>query len=356
MKKGILIGALAGGLTLGGATAQAGSTIEVADGTELAAAIVKANSKPWIRRIACATRKGCDVVGTLPTYTGTQRLIIDGRFSAIDASGVDDADAVSSVGGANLRLARLTITGGLSGIYVEVPSTRTGKVTVEFISVVVRGAALHGAYVGDADKAPASISVISKKSRFINNGHSGLVDQDGLLVEETGKGSVFLNVTNSKFKLNDADGLGVLEFGPGRVVATVDGSFFNGNGQNPNKPGDPDDGFDIDEHQYGDVSVTITNTRLSNNSDDGLDLDERDGGSLNINLTEVKTVSNKDQGMTFDERGNGDLLADLTDSVVANNDIGSQGIDLRGDQLDAGVGFLILDNTVLGNTSLHGIN
>jgi hypothetical protein len=68
MKKGIAIGALAGGLALGVATsAVAGDVVKVTNGAELAAAIVSANSDPSIETIKCLTVAGCDVTGTLPT-------------------------------------------------------------------------------------------------------------------------------------------------------------------------------------------------------------------------------------------------------------------------------------------------
>ena len=125
MKKGIVIGALASGLALG-ATAANAATVEVANGTELAAAIVQANSDSSVTKILCATKNGCDVVGTLPTYTGSHALTIDGRFSTVDATGITDQDAFASTGGGLLKLIRLTFVGGMSGVYVEVPADQTG--------------------------------------------------------------------------------------------------------------------------------------------------------------------------------------------------------------------------------------
>ncbi len=71
MNKGIVIGALAGGLALSAATAAtAGDVVKVASGAELAAAIVSANSDPSIDTIKCLTEGGCDFTGTLPAFTG----------------------------------------------------------------------------------------------------------------------------------------------------------------------------------------------------------------------------------------------------------------------------------------------
>ncbi|HMB75121.1 MAG TPA: hypothetical protein VKN76_01885, partial [Kiloniellaceae bacterium] len=60
MRKGIVFGALLGGLTLGPAAAYA-DLVEVDDGAELAAAIVQANSDASVTKIRCTSNAGCDV-------------------------------------------------------------------------------------------------------------------------------------------------------------------------------------------------------------------------------------------------------------------------------------------------------
>ena len=182
MKKGIVIGALAGGLALGATAAQA-DTVDVANGTELAAAIVQANSDSSVTRILCASQGACDVTGTLPTYTGSHPLTIDGRFSTIDATGITDTDAFASVGGGKLRLIRLIFLGGMSGVYVEVPADREGTQRTDFRKVTVRDAALHGALVSDLGKSKATVQVIVANSSFLDNGLSAN-NQDGLRIEE----------------------------------------------------------------------------------------------------------------------------------------------------------------------------
>jgi hypothetical protein len=355
IKKGIVIGALAGGLALGAATsAVAGDVVKVASGAELAAAIVSANSDPSIGTIKCLTEAGCNVTGTLPTYTGSQRLVIDGKFSTIDASGITDTDVFASVGGGNLKLMRLTFIGGMTGIYVELPADKEGKQQVELHRVTVRDAALHGVYVNDATYSIAGIRLTVTSSKFLDNGF-GDRDQHGINVQETSKGAILVSITGSLFRGNAGDGLLLNEKGGGKVDVTIVKSNFLENGTNPANAIDPEDGLDVDERGPGDVWLVVRESRFNKNFDDGIDIDERQGGTIFSNLDDVKATKNLDQGITFDERLDGDVFASINDSTVTGNDVGSQEIDLRGKQNDGGTGSLTLDNVALGQSALTGV-
>jgi hypothetical protein len=355
IKKGIVIGALAGGLALGVTTsAMAGDVVKVANGAELAAAIVSANSDPSIGTIKCLTEAGCNVTGTLPTYTGSQRLVINGRFSTIDASGITDTDVFSSVGGGNLKLMRLTIIGGMTGIYVELPADKVSNQKVELHRVTVRDAALHGVNVLDANFSIAGIRLIVTASKFLDNGF-GDRDQHGIHVKEIRKGAILASITGSLFRGNAGDGLLFDEKGGGKVDLTIVRSKFLENGTNPDNAIDPEDGLDVDERGPGDVWLMVSESRFNKNFDDGIDIDERDGGTIFSNLEDVKATKNLDQGITYDERHNGDVFVTINDSTVTGNDVGSQNIDFKGTQADSGNGTLTLDNVAVGNTSLSGV-
>ena len=97
MKTSLLIAAATAAVAFGGALAQA-ATVTANDGADLAAKIVLANSDSDINVIRCVSFRACDVTGTLPTFTGSQRLVINGRGSTIDASGIDDEDVISRHG------------------------------------------------------------------------------------------------------------------------------------------------------------------------------------------------------------------------------------------------------------------
>ncbi|HMB75951.1 MAG TPA: hypothetical protein VKN76_06100, partial [Kiloniellaceae bacterium] len=218
--------------------------------------------------------------------------------------------------------------------------------------VKVTDTILHGAFVSDPNSAPAGIYVEVYKSSFNDNGVDE-ADQDGFFVEETGSGTVEGEVTSSYFLRNGSDGFGISEEGGGKVLLSVVDTNFRENGENIAKPGDPDDGLDIDEGAFGDVEVTIVDSFFKINFDDGIDLDERGGGNLVLEVTNTVSTRNSDQGVAVDERGDGDLVVDLIDSQVRYNDKGSQGYDLRAEQFDAGTGTVTSDNTDLGGTTLH---
>jgi hypothetical protein len=359
MKKGILIAALAGGVMLGTTTAQAADVVIAQNGQDLADWIKEANDKNQIGTIRCVGFNKCDLGSsdlgrTLPTYTGSQRLVIDGKGSTIDASGITDIDAFSSTGGGKLKLKRLNFLGGMSGIYVEVPADKKWLQQVVLQQVTVRDAALHGVFINDGAKSAAGVKLIIRASKFIGNGFGG-GDQDGVRVDETGPGAVSVEVLGSVFRANGADGLSLDERGGGDVSVTLAGSKFLENGPNPVNPLDPDDGFDVDENGGGNVFLVITDSRFNKNYDDGIDVDERGPGSIYSDLDNVKASRNLDQGITYDERENGGVFATINDSSVVGNDVGSQNIDIRGKQSDNGSGTLTLDNVAVGNLSLSGV-
>lgn len=349
----VLLAAAVAATAMGGSLALADTAIAV-NGNDLGKKIVAANGDSNITAIRCATPKGCDRGWALPTYTGTQRLVINGRGSTIDATGKTNRDVFSSTGGGKVKLTNIKLLGGMSGIYVEVPAGQTSTALVELKSVLVKGAALHGIHIVDGNAAKASIRLDMAKTKVFENGLGGL-DQDGVLVEETGGGKVLITVTDSFVNDNAGDGFGVNESGAGDVKVTIAGSVFLSNGANPNNPGNPEDGLDIDEENAGNLIMTVTDSRFNLNRDDGVDVDEHDGGSIDIDMTAVKMVKNKDQGLAFTERFVGDATVVLTDSQATGNDAGSQEINIRAEQLDAGTGDLTLDNTVASKISRIGV-
>lgn len=352
MKKGILIGALAAGVTVGASAAEA-AVVTVANGEALADAIVAANSDSTVRVIRCAKVGGCDVTGTLPTYTGAHPLLIDGVFSTVDATGITDVDAFASVGGGRLTVMRLTFVGGMTGIYVEVPAEKIGSQWVDLKRVTVRDSHLHGVYINDHNYSIASVRLNIAYSKFLDNGF-GVKDQDGVRVNETSKGMAKVTVTGSTFSGNSGDGMSVNERGGGRVSATLTKSHFLDNGSDPNNLNNPEDGFDIDEFGPGDVWLTVSGGRFKRNFDDGLDIDESQGGSIYAEIDGARVSMNLDLGLAFDESKGGDSVVAITDSVVINND-GGTGFDLVGIQDDGGTGRITLEDVDIGDWTLRGM-
>ena len=362
-RKGIFISAVLGGLALIAMTAEAyatyykhsrSSVVFVRNGHELAAAIEKANANSRLKFIKCVSYRGCSVKGSLPDYTGRQRLKIDGYGSTIDASGITDKDAFAATGGGGLKLVRLSFLGGISGVYVEVPADHKDTVRVELWRVAVKGAALHGVYVNDANAAPAGVRLAVYASHIAGNGF-GADSQDGIHVNESGEGRVAARVLYSTIENNGSDGLSLDEEGQGDVALMIAKTRITGNGQNPANPSDPEDGLDIDEADDGDIWLMVHRSRFNGNRDDGIDVDERGGGAIFSLLNQIQATENEDQGLTYDERGDGNFTVKVKDSHVDNNDANSQLIDIRGEQQDGGEGTLTLKNVKVGNTRLSGV-
>lgn len=353
MKLRYLLPAAAAAALLGSPLALA-DTVVATDGADLAAKITAANSDSSITVIRCATAKGCDLTGTLPTYTGSQRLVINGRGSTIDATATATDDVFSAIGGGKVKLVALKLLGGMSGVYVEVPGGLTKTQSVELLRVVVRGAALHGVHIVDDDGAKASVRLLMTKTKVLENGF-GDAEQGGVLILETGAGKALVEVTDSTVKDNAGDGFNVEEQGAGDVKMTVAGSAFLSNGTNPGNSGNPEDGLDVNESAGGSIFLTVSDSRFNLNRDDGMDVDEAGGGNITIDATTTFANKNKDQGVAFTERLAGDATVTLTDSKVTGNDANSQKINIRGEQLDSGVGDLTLVNTTSGKISVTGV-
>lgn len=341
-------------VALGSPLAQADVVIATS-GKDLGAKIIAANKDSSINIIRCVSVKGCNRKGKLPTYTGSQDLLIAGKNSTIDATATTTKDVFSATGGGKVKLKDLRLLGGMSGVYVEVPGGTATLQLVELQGVVVKGAALHGVHIVDDDQADAGVRLVLKKSKVLANGF-GDADQTGVLIEETGRGKVVVKAVDSFVNGNAGDGLSVSEKGAGNVKIIVSNSDFRNNGTNPENVSNPEDGLNIDEADFGNVIATVTDSRFNGNRDDGVDIDESGGGSMTLDMTGVVAVKNKDQGVAFTERAWGNVSATLTDSRVTGNDLGSQKINIRGEQEDFGSGSLTLKNTVAWNLALTGVS
>ena len=227
--------------------------MEVANGAELAAAIVQANSDASVTRILCATKNGCDVVGTLPTYTGSQNLVIDGRFSTIDATGITDQDAFASTGGGLLKLIRLTFVGGMSGVYVEVPADQTGTQRVDFRKVTIRDTSLHGALVSDGGNSYSKPAGCGLPQHLPRKRPEGDDDQDGLHIFETGGGERDQRCHRIELLCAMAPtAWKSMRMAAASVTLTIDDAASSARTVlNPTNPSDPEDGLDIDESANG---------------------------------------------------------------------------------------------------------
>ena len=364
----IVIGAIASGLLSAAAGAAVDGVVKARNGEDLAAKILLANGDPQIRVIRCIDLIACDYQGTLPTYTGSQPLKIDGKGSIIDATGITDKDVFAATGGGRLKLMRLTFLGGRSGIYVEVPADKINDQKLNLLDVVVRDAVSHGLHIADRANALAGVKLTVNSSLFQGNGLGG-DNQDGLHVEESGEGRIVARVLDSHFLGNGSDGLELNETGDGDVSLVLARSAFAENGPNPVDTSDFDDGLDIDEFGPGDVWLIVHRGHFNLNFDDGIDLDENDEGSLYSLIDRVEAADNLDQGVTFEEQGSGHTLVTIKESTLVGNDADAQGIDIRGkgdgdgegegddggDGENTGTGTLTLRDVIYGKLALLGV-
>ena len=111
--------------------------------------------------------------------------------------------------GADLTISNLSFDGGGGkGIFVNVPDTREGVVSVRLSDVSVSGVGNHGVYVSDCtlgddcggggDGSPASIHV-HLTNVLIDGVGNGKADADGVRVDDRNDGDISLSVTNSTF-------------------------------------------------------------------------------------------------------------------------------------------------------------
>ena len=352
----LVVASLPGWGLQGAHSAPAAGVMDVSSGEELAATIALANDDPRIKAIKCSGFRACDFQGVLPPYRGAQALKVDGKGSIIDASGISDRHVFSATGGGPLRLTRLSLIGGLSGIYIELPADMTQDQEVELFRVRVREAAGHGVHINDPAGARGGVRLLAKSSSFARNG-LGHGDRDGLHIAESGVGRIAARVLDSRFAGNGSDGLELVEKGPGDVWLWLSRSNVVRNGAGQSGATSHDDGLDIDEEGAGDVWVLANRSRFNGNRDDGLNLDERGDGSLYGLMERFDASANLGQGLSFHERSAGNSFVTLKESQLLDNGTGSrgQGLDILGLQGDTGIGILTLKDVLYGRSRLFGI-
>ncbi len=312
------------------------------------AAIDQANADPTVDEIKFLSDLGTVLLNSSVTFTGAQALDIDGKGTEIAASTVGAFDLFVSSGGGDLRLRRLGFADGANGIFVSVPATAEGEVSIALREVEVEDNALFGVLIDDLTNASAaSISLRVSDSEITGNGLN-VADADGLRVDEGGDGDITARVDHSEFEGNGADGLELDEAGAGDVTLIVHHGSFDGNGL---YPFDKDDGVDIDEAGDGTVWFRFVQATVNDNTDDGIDMDEDDAGDMHASMVHVETSGNGDKGVNLAENGDGGFLAKINQMTAdANDDAG-----LRMREFDAGDFLAKVKNSAMTNNGEAGI-
>jgi hypothetical protein len=320
------------------------------------------------------------------TYAGAAALKITGSGQTLDATGLDD-DILAITNGADLTVSNLIFTGpgnykgffdldkydGGKGIFVAVPETREGLVSVRLTNVSVTGVGNHGVHVSDCslgdscgggsggggNGSPASIDM-QLVDVTVDGVGFGRQDADGVRVDERADGDITFSASNSSFINVGADGVELDEGNDGNVILNVRNSTFNTNGDyclfdNDLKEGDDcydegdadvDDGFDVDEAGAGSITGKVSNLVVESNFDEGLDFDEEDEGGFDLEITSVYAINNEDEGIKLSEEDEGSIDVSLKaidlqnnngskeDSEIEEEDEGTVAVTVTGSSID----------------------
>jgi len=344
------------------------------------------------------------------TYTGSEPLRITGRGQSV--IGHDGTGPILHItNGADLEVSNLDFQGpggfsiqnqgGGKGIFVEVPASREGTVSVKLSNLTVSGTGNHGVHLSDCELgddcgagqgedegkgSPASM-FMQLHNVTIDGVGFGKQDADGVRIDDRGRGDIIFNATGSTFQDVGADGVEADEGGKGTVYTNVNNSKFLRNGaycadtddDGPFDPialdpkcdddGDPDvdDAFDIDEAGPGGIVGVVANVDIVDNFDEGLDFDtEGDSGpnGVRLDLVDIRASGNADEGIKVSEEGKASVRVRLI-SVDVEGDIeveeendgnlrvllkGSEvGDDLKLSESDAGDGSVRIRNSTIGD-------
>jgi len=363
-------------------TAMAASVAKVTNNADSGEGSLRAALESGASKILIKPEVGEIVLSSALQYAGEQPLIIKGTGQVISGSLNDSLLWISE--GADLTVSDLTFAGpgtysienqgGGKGIYVQVPASRTGMVSLKLTNVMVTGTGNHGVHVsdcnlgdacgagsgGEGEGSDASIYV-QLNNVTIDGVGFGKQDADGLRVDDRGLGDIVLSATDSVFINVGADGIELDEGNDGSVMVHVRNSLFESNGAycsdefvadpialdpNCNDDGDPDvdDAFDIDEAGPGGISGMINNVTVINNYDEGLDFDtEGDEGDnlVDLDLIDIYAEGNADEAIKVSEEGNASVYVRMRDIWVEG--------DIEVEEEDAGDLDVTLNNVVVGD-------
>lgn len=315
--------------------------------------------------------------------TGTLNIIGSSLGQVVDASELSGDDDILSINqGANFSITNLNFIGNLeevndepedsvggTGIFVNVPTSRTGTVAVTLENVSVTRVGSHGIHISDCEVrdeclsgegSSASIN-LSVTDLIVSRVGLGLQDGDGIRIDERASGNIIFSAENSMFSNVGADGVELDENDNGNITATISGSVFDSNGEFCNfaddiddtpcdNDGDPDldDGFDIDEAGSGSIFVTITDSKFINNFDEGLDFDEEGDGSVELEVTSSFFLNNEDQGIRVSEEDSGDVSFFLTKITFADNNQDDEAVRIE-EEDDGNIVVEINDSNAINN-------
>jgi len=323
------------------------------------------------------------------TFSG-ERLRLTGTGQTIDGSALTpESDVLSITQGADTVISQLSFIGssaevnpdpaqpiGGKGIFVKIPASRTGVVSVRLRDVSVTRVGNHGVHVSDCslgdacgggsgglgNGSQASI-YLNLEGVLINRVGFGGADADGIRVDDRGDGSIYFSARHSKFINVGADGIELDEGDNGSVVVDVKNTVFDGNGEYCNLvpfvagspcdddgDADVDDGFDIDEAGEGSIYARVRDTQVINNFDEGLDFDEEGKQGIQLILNNVYAAGNQDEAIKLSEEDGGGVTAFLQRLTLADNNGSKEGVEIE-EEGKGNVGVTVIDSNFIGGNN-----
>jgi hypothetical protein len=374
----------------GATSAWAGAPVFVTSNADSGPGTLREALASGANRIIIAPAVGNIAIDSTLVYNGTAPLKLVGQGQTIVANPVsDDFTLLEIAEGANLTLRRLNFDGGGGfefgnagdgkGIYVQVPTARTGIVHVDIADVQVRGVANHGIHVSDCtlgddcgsggggggDGSPASI-VFTGSRVTVDDAGNGKFDADGIRIDERADGGIVFNINGGRFVNVGADGVELDEGNDGDVIIDVRSAIFADNGgyclPAPLDLAEPcvedddgdlvldlDDGFDIDEAGPGSLLGRVDFSLVSDNLDEGLDFDVEGPGGADIQVRRVVATGNGDEGVKLSAAEGDGAVVDLFGLTVTGN--GNDGIEIEAEDGDGTVFVTFANGVSVGNES-----
>ena len=328
-----------------GAVARVTTRADAGPGS-LRAAVLAANADASVGAIRFERGLGPIALEQSVTYTGAQRLEIDGGGAEVDGGALGELEgAIAATGGGDFTIRDLTVRNAPGvGIAVLLPSDAAGTIAVTLDGVQALDNGLHGVLVNDQagyltdpespspDGSDAALRVRITGSRFEGNGFAA-IDQDGVRVNEGGRGDLDAVIRQTRVVGNGGDGVELDERGTGNAVFEVNHTELLRNGAFTAE--DYDDGIDVDESGDGDVDGRFVHVTASENFEQGVDLNENDAGDLRVTMNQVEASGNAEEGVEFEEdddvAGGGDLVARLQNVTTRGNGAndGDAGLKVR---------------------------
>jgi len=322
------------------------------------------------------TRDGVLVedVSTAPkvTHTGGDAITIDGQNVEVAGFNIDSpaTDGIFVLDDGNALIHHNTISGagnnGINATFINnksehvsirdnvisgstlrgivVKSYNGGNITANVSGNISTGNTQEGIRYEVATSSGSGLEVISSNNTANTNGRSGML---GISV---GDGQLNITSDGDSASNNTHSGL-LVQAGGASIAQDVMASNFtaNSNGQH---------GIAIDLQDNAAMTLSLNDTRASNNTSDGLNVISRSNTTLNANVANHTSVGNSQQGIEISANGASTVMNIDLDSLDVSTS-GNGGLYFRarsGGTLNASLTNATIDNNTGSGLFVEGTN